>query len=116
YLIQHANFVACHQFHLLERIDVLGLAEPGATFLLNSPFGPDEVWDRLPVEVQEQIIDKDLKFFVVDGYRVARDAGLGNRINTVLQTCFFALSGVLPREDAIAAIKGAIERTYAKRG
>ena len=116
YLIERATFVACHQFGFLDRMDVLRVAEPGATFLLNSPYGPDEVWDRLPVEVQEQIIEKRLRFFVVDGYRVARQAGLGARINTVLQTCFFALSGVLPRDEAIAAIKDAIRESYGKRG
>ncbi|HXM58000.1 MAG TPA: pyruvate:ferredoxin (flavodoxin) oxidoreductase, partial [Candidatus Dormibacteraeota bacterium] len=116
YLVQRAGFVACHQFGLLERLDVLELAEPGATFLLNSPYGPDEVWDRLPVEDQRTIIERGLRFFVVDATRVAREAGLAGRVNTVLQTCFFALSGVLPRERAIAAIKAAIARTYAKRG
>ena len=116
YLVQRASFVACHQFGLLERRDVLELAAPGATFLLNSPYGPDEVWDRLPVEDQRTIIDKGLRFFVVDASRVAREAGLPGRVNTVLQTCFFALSGVLPQERAVAAIKAAIARTYAKRG
>ena len=95
---------------------MLKVAEPGATFLLNSPYGPDEVWDHLPRAVQEQIIDKRLRFFVIDGNRVAREAGMGGRINTVMQTCFFAISGVLPREEAIAAIKHAIEKTYGKRG
>ena len=116
YLIEQAGFVACHQFPLLGQMDVLDVAEPGATFLLNSPHGPDEVWDRLPVDVQQQIIDKRLRFFVVDGYRIAREVGLGARINTVLQTCFFALSGVLPQEQAIAAIKERILKTYAKSG
>ena len=116
YLIQRANFVACHQFSLLDRMDVLSIAEPGAIFLLNSPFGPSDVWDHLPVEVQQQLIEKRLRFFVVDGYKVAAEAGLGQRINTVLQTCFFALSNVLPREQAIDAIKGAVRSTFAKRG
>jgi len=116
YLIREANFVACHQFHFLEQMDVLDIAAPGATFLLNSPFGPGEVWDRLPVEVQEQIIEKRLRFYVVDGYRVAREAGLGSRINTVLQTCFFAISNILPPERATLAIKEAIRRSYGKRG
>ncbi len=115
YLIRRANFVACHQFQFLERIDVLDVAEPGATFLLNSPYGPDEVWDKLPQEVQQQIIDKKLKFYVVDAYRVARDVGLGVRINTVMQTCFFALANILPRDEAIAHIKEAIRRSYGKR-
>ena len=91
YLINRANFVACHQFQFLERIDVLEVAEPGATFLLNSPYGPNEVWDKLPREVQQQIIAKRLKFYVVDGYSVAQQAGMAGRFNTVLQTCFFAL-------------------------
>lgn len=116
YLIREAGFVACHQFGFLDRVDVLREAATGATFLLNSPFDADTVWDRLPAEVQRTIIDKRLRFFVVDGARVAREAGLGGRINTVLQTCFFALSGVLPRDEAIAAIKHAIETSYGKRG
>ncbi|MFB3917011.1 MAG: pyruvate:ferredoxin (flavodoxin) oxidoreductase [Terriglobales bacterium] len=116
YLISRANFVACHQFTFLERIDVLRAAEPGATFLLNSPFGPDEVWDHLPRKTQQQIIDKKLKFYVIDGYKVAKETGMGGRINTIMQTCFFAISGVLPREEAIASIKHAIEKTYGKRG
>lgn len=116
YLIRSANFVACHQFSFLERTDMLSAAEPGAVFLLNSPYGPDEVWDHLPRSVQQQIIDKHLKFFVIDAYEVARQTGMGGRINTVMQTCFFAISGVLPREEAIAAIKHAIEKTYGKRG
>ena len=90
--------------------------EPGATFLLNSPYGPDEIWDAPAREVQEQIIDKRLRFFVVDGYAVAKEAGLGTRINTVMQTCFFALAGVLPIDEAVAAIKDAIVTTYGKRG
>jgi pyruvate-ferredoxin/flavodoxin oxidoreductase len=116
YLITKANFVACHQFSFLERIDMLKAAEPGATFLLNSAYGPDEVWDHLPRTVQQQILDKKLKFFVIDGYEVARQTGMGQRINTIMQTCFFAISGVLPRKDAIAAIKHTIEKTYGKRG
>ncbi len=116
YLIRRANFVACHQFSFLERMDVLDAAEHGATFLLNSPYGPDAVWDHLPRSVQEQILSKELKFFVIDAYDVAREAGMGGRINTVMQTCFFAISGVLPREQAIEAIKHAIEKTYGKRG
>ncbi|MGW8317965.1 MAG: pyruvate:ferredoxin (flavodoxin) oxidoreductase, partial [Candidatus Promineifilaceae bacterium] len=116
YQIQSANFVACHQFSFLERYDVLRLAAPGATFLLNSPYGPEETWDRLPRSMQETIIDKKLRFYVVDGYQVAAEAGMGGRINTVMQTCFFALSGVLPTDEAIEAIKQAIEKTYGKRG
>jgi len=116
YLIRRATFVACHQFSFLDRMDMLSLAETGGTFLLNSPFGPDEVWGKLPRTVQQQIIDKKLKLFVIDAYKVARQVGMGGRINTVMQTCFFALSGVLPRDEAIAAIKDAIKKTYGKRG
>ena len=116
YLITKANFVACHQFSFLERIDMLKLAEPGATFLLNSPFDAEEVWDKLPRLVQQQIISKKLKFFVIHGDEVAKVTGMGGRINTIMQTCFFAISGVLPREEAIAAIKHAIQKTYGKRG
>ena len=116
YLVQRADFVACHQFGFLDRIDVLELAAEGATFLLNTPYGPTEVWEHLPVDVQEQIMEKRLRLFVVDASRIARQAGLGKRVNTVLQTCFFALADVLPRDDAITAIKDAIRATYAKRG
>ena len=116
YLITKANFVACHQFSFLERIDMLKFAEPGATFLLNSPYDATEVWDKLPRLVQQQIISKKLKFFVIHGDEVAKVTGMGGRINTIMQTCFFAISGVLPREEAIAAIKYAIKKTYGKRG
>ena len=116
YLISKANFVGCHQFSFMERLDVLKAAAPGAVFLLNSPFGPDEVWDNLPRSAQRTIVDKKLKFYVIDAVEVARAAGMGGRINTVMQTCFFAISGVLPREEAIAAIKHSIEKTYGKRG
>ena len=116
YLIQSANFIACHQFVFVEQIDMLRYAQEGGTFLLNSPFGPDEVWDRLPRQVQEQIIRKKLRFYVIDAYRVAREAGIGNRINTVMQTCFFAISGILPKEEAIRKIKAAIEKTYGRKG
>ncbi len=116
YLISKANFVACHQFHFLERMDVLEAAEPGAVFLLNSPFAADAVWKHLPLRTQEQIIAKCLKFFVVDAYAVARETGMGSRMNTIMQTCFFAISGVLPREEAIAAIKSSIKKSYGKLG
>jgi pyruvate-ferredoxin/flavodoxin oxidoreductase len=116
YLISRANFVACHQFTLLEKLDVLQGAAPGAVFLLNSPYPADEVWDKLPRKVQQQIIDKNLKFYVIDGYAVAKEAGMGQRINTIMQTCFFAISGVLPRDEAIQKIKKAIQKTYGKRG
>ena len=116
YLIASARFVACHQFGFLARQDVLRFAAPGAVFLLNSPFAADRVWDRLPRPVQQQIIDKRLRFFVIDASKVAREVGLGARINTVLQTCFFAISGVLPRDTAIRHIKEAIRKTYARKG
>ena len=116
YLIASAGFVACHQFGFLARQDVLRFAAPGAVFLLNSPFGADRAWARLPRPVQQQIIDKRLRFFVIDASKVARDVGLGARINTVLQTCFFAISGVLPRDAAIRHIKEAIRKTYARKG
>jgi pyruvate-ferredoxin/flavodoxin oxidoreductase len=116
YLIGRANFVACHQFHFLERMDVLELAEPGATFLLNSPYGPEEVWDKLPLELQRDILAKQLKLHVIDARRVAEQAGLGGRINTVMQACFFALTGVLSQELAIERIKEFIRKTYGARG
>jgi pyruvate-ferredoxin/flavodoxin oxidoreductase len=116
YLITHANFVACHQFTFLERFDVLREAMPGSIFLLNSIYGPDEVWDHLPREVQVNIIEKKLNFYVIDAYKVAQKTGMGGRINTVMQTCFFAISGVLPRDQAIAKIKETIKKTYGKRG
>ncbi|MEJ2210428.1 MAG: pyruvate:ferredoxin (flavodoxin) oxidoreductase [Anaerolineae bacterium] len=115
-LIESANFVACHQFIFLEQFDILEKATPGATFLLNAPYGPNEVWDKLPRTVQQEILDKDLQFYVIDAYRVARETGMGVRINTIMQTAFFALSGVLPRDQAIVAIKDAIKKTYGKRG
>ncbi|WP_199247173.1 pyruvate:ferredoxin (flavodoxin) oxidoreductase [[Phormidium] sp. ETS-05] len=116
YLIEKANFVGCHQWLFLEKLNVLKAAAKGATFLLNSPFGPDEVWDKLPIEVQEQIIRKNLKFYVIDANQVARDSGMGGRINTIMQVCFFALANVLPRDEAIAKIKEAIQKTYGKKG
>ena len=116
YLITKASFVACHQFQFIDRMDVLGCAGPGATFLLNAPFGADEIWDHLPLSVQETIIQKKLKFYLIDAYKVARETEMGSRINTIMQTCFFAISGVLPREQAIEAIKNAIRETYGKRG
>jgi pyruvate-ferredoxin/flavodoxin oxidoreductase len=116
YLITQASFVACHQFAFVERFDVLKLAQPGATFLLNSPYGPEEVWDHLPVTMQQGLLEKKVRLFVINADPVAEEAGMGRRINTIMQTCFFAISGVLPREEAIAAIKKAIEKTYKKRG
>jgi len=118
YLIEtnQANFVACHQYTFLERYDMLKYAKPGAVFLLNSLFGPDEVWDHLQREVQEAILEKKLKFYVINGYEVAEKTGMGNRVNTIMQTAFFAISGILPREQAIEEIKKAIKKTYGKRG
>jgi pyruvate-ferredoxin/flavodoxin oxidoreductase len=116
YLISKASFIGCHQFAFLERMDVLAAADQGAIFLLNAPYAPDQVWNHLPRKVQQQILDKELRLFVIDAYKVAHDAGMGGRINTVMQTCFFAVSGVLPQDEAIAAIKSAIQDTYGKRG
>lgn len=116
YLISKANFVACHQPVFLERYDMLSGLIEGGTFLLNTPHGPGEVWDRLPRGMQEQLIAKRAKLYVIDATKVARDSGMGNRINTVMQVCFFALSGVLPREEAIEAIKSAIRKTYGNKG
>jgi len=116
YLITKSNFVACHQFSFLERFDILKTAIPGSTFLLNSQYGPDEIWDHLPRTAQKHLIEKKLKFYVIDGYSVAKDTGMGARINTIMQTCFFAISGLLPRDEAIASIKRAIKKTYGARG
>jgi pyruvate-ferredoxin/flavodoxin oxidoreductase len=116
YLIRQADFIACHQFEFMAKLDVLALARTGATFLLNSPYGPDEVWDKLPREAQEQIVAKKLKMYVVDALAVAKEAGLAGRINTVTQACFFAISGILPRDEAIEKIKSSIRKTYGKRG
>jgi pyruvate-ferredoxin/flavodoxin oxidoreductase len=116
YLINQANFIGCHQWVFLERIDVLKTAVPGATFLLNSPYDADTVWDHLPPRVQQQILNKQLKFYTINATKVARESGMGGRINTVMQVCFFALAGVLPQDKAIAKIKQAIEKTYGKKG
>jgi len=116
YLITRASFVACHNFSFLEKMNVLEAAMPGAVFLLNSPFAAAEVWDQLPKSTQEEMLRKKIEFYVIDGYKVAREAGMGTRINTIMQTCFFAISGVLPREEAIEQIKKAIKKTYGKRG
>jgi pyruvate-ferredoxin/flavodoxin oxidoreductase len=116
YLIRKASFVACHQFGFVERADVLRNAARGATFLLNSPYGPDEVWDRLPRSMQQRIIDLGLRLYVIDASRVAQDVGLRGRTNTILQTCFFAISGVLPREEAIAQIKKSVKKAYGRKG
>jgi pyruvate-ferredoxin/flavodoxin oxidoreductase len=116
YLVNSAAFVACHQFQFLEKYDVLEHAAPGAVFLLNAPFGPDQVWDHLPREVQEQILNLRLRFYVIDALRVAQETGMGGRINTIMQTCFFGISGVLPGDEAIAHIKKSIQKTYSKKG
>jgi pyruvate-ferredoxin/flavodoxin oxidoreductase len=116
YLIRKAGFVACHQFGFLEKYDMLEYAVPGGTFLVNAPFPKDDVWKNLPRKVQEQIVAKKLKLYAIDAYKVAEETGMGNRINSVMQTCFFAISGVLPRDEAIRHIKKAIEKTYGKKG
>ncbi|MHC1783676.1 MAG: pyruvate:ferredoxin (flavodoxin) oxidoreductase [Anaerolineaceae bacterium] len=118
YLIcdSRASFVACHQFSFLERLDMLRFAKPGGTFLIDSHYPPAEVWEHMPVEVQKQLLEKKLKLYVIDAHEVARKADMGGRINTIMQTCFFAISGILPREEAIAQIKKAIKKTYGKRG
>src|ERR1700758_1879773 len=116
YLVSKANFVACHQWIFLERYDMLSALVEGGTFLLNSPFGPDEVWDKLPRAAQKALIAKKARFFVIDGYSVARDTGMGSRMNTILQVCFFAISKVLPRDEAIEAIRKSIRDTYGRKG
>jgi pyruvate-ferredoxin/flavodoxin oxidoreductase len=116
YLIDKASFMACHQWFFLEKYDVLRSAISGATFLLNSLYGPEEVWGKLPRHIQKEIIEKRIKFYVIDAYKVARQTGMGGRINTIMQTCFFAISGVLPKDEAITAIKKSIEKTYGKKG
>jgi pyruvate-ferredoxin/flavodoxin oxidoreductase len=116
YLITRASFVACHNFSFLEKMNVLEAAMPSAVFLLNSAYSAAEVWDKLPRSTQEEMLRKKIEFYVIDGYKVAREAGMGSRINTIMQTCFFAISGVLPREEAIAQIKKSIQKTYGKRG
>jgi pyruvate-ferredoxin/flavodoxin oxidoreductase len=116
YLVSKSNFIACHQWIFLERYDMLSALVPGGTFLLNSPFGKDKVWEHLPRVVQEQLIVKKAKLFVIDAYQVARDSGMGSRMNTILQVCFFAISKVLPRDEAIEAIRESIRYTYGKKG
>jgi len=116
YLITKANFVACHQPGFLERNDMLQHIVPGGVFLLNTPHGPNEVWNTLPEPIQQEIINKKLKFYVIDALKIAHEAGMKGRINTIMQVCFFAISGVLPRDEAISAIKYSIEKTYGKKG
>jgi pyruvate-ferredoxin/flavodoxin oxidoreductase len=116
YLVEDADFLACHQFGLMSTLNVLGRAKQGATFLLNSPYGPDEVWDHLPSRVQQQMVDKAIDLWVIDAFAVAEEVGMGNRINTVMQPCFFHLANILPPADAIKRIKDSVKKTYAKRG
>jgi pyruvate-ferredoxin/flavodoxin oxidoreductase len=116
YLVKQASFVGCHQFVFLEKYDVLSYAAPGAVFLLNAPYSPEELWDHLPKEVQETILKKKIRLYTIDGYKVSELTGMGSRINTIMQTCFFAISGVLPRDEAIEQIKKAIKKTYGKKG
>ncbi len=116
YLIESANFIACHQFNFINHVDMLSRAKQGAIFLLNSPFDQHKVWQQLPLNVQHDIIDKGIKFYVIDGAKVARSVGMGRRINTVMQTCFFALSGIMPKDQAIEKIKAAAQKSYAKKG
>ena len=116
YLVSQASFVGCHHMSILERVDILEFAKPGGTLLINAPFRPEAVWDNLPRSLQQGIIDKNLELYAIDATAVAREAGLAGRTNTVLQTCFFAISGVMPKDDAIAAVKTSIRKTYGKRG
>lgn len=116
YMINKANFVACHVYSFLEKLDVLKGAAEGGTFLLNSPFAPDEVWDKLPRTTQQRIIDKKLKFYTIDAVKIARETGMGGRTNTIMQTCFFAISGVIEKKRAIKAIKNAIVTSYTRKG
>ncbi|MGC1453287.1 MAG: pyruvate:ferredoxin (flavodoxin) oxidoreductase [Candidatus Sulfotelmatobacter sp.] len=116
YLVSKANFIACHQWIFLERYDMLSSLVPGGVFLVNSPFGKDEVWDHLPREVQTQLIAKQAKLYAIDAYQVAQDAGMGSRMNTIMQVCFFAISKVLPRDEAIDAIRESIRYTYGRKG
>ena len=116
YLIESANFVACHQFQFVDHYDILGHLQEGGIFLLNAPFAKEDVWRKLPQEVQKTILDKHIRFYAIDAYDVARKTGMGGRINTIMQTCFFAISGILPKDEAIACIKNAIKKTYGKKG
>jgi pyruvate-ferredoxin/flavodoxin oxidoreductase len=116
YLIESANFIACHNFSFIEKYNMLNMAADNGIFLLNAPYGPEEVWDKLPHHMQQQIIDKHLKFYVVDAKTIAKDTGMGNKVNGILQTCFFAISGILPQDEAIAKIKESIAKTYKRKG
>jgi pyruvate-ferredoxin/flavodoxin oxidoreductase len=116
YLIEQADFIGCHLFSFLEKYDILGKAKHGATFLLNAPYKKEEVWDKLPVEAQEQIIEKKLKFYSINASHIAFETGMGSRTNTIMQTAFFGISGVIAKDAAIDAIKAAIKKTYSKKG
>jgi len=116
YLVNRASFVACHQFNFLDKIDVLEHAAPGAIFLLDAPYPVDQVWEHLPREMQEQMVEKHIRFFTIDAHALAKEVGMGGRINTIMQTCFFGISGILPRDEAVAHIKKFIEKAYGKRG
>ena len=116
YLVNKADFIACHFWAFMERFDLLAAAVPGATFLINAPYPTDEVWDKLPRDMQQRIIDMKLKLYAINAFEVAKETGMGGRTNTIMQTCFFYLSNILPQDEAIAAIKKAIEKTYGKRG
>ncbi|GAB1457073.1 hypothetical protein MASR2M48_23810 [Spirochaetota bacterium] len=116
YNIGKADFVACHKFSFMEKLDIIANCKDGGKFLLNSPFPADKVWDELPIEVQKSIIDKKIKFYVIDGMAIAEKAGMGGRVNTVMQTAFFKISGVLPEDEAVKLIKKYAEKTYMKKG
>lgn len=116
YLINSANFVACHHFHYLEKYDILKDVEQGATFLLNAPFEGEDLWGNLPKKIQEEIIEKKLRLYAINASRVAKETGMGSRINSILQTCFFAISNVMPKEEAVSYIKNAISKTYSRKG
>lgn len=116
YLINSANFVACHHFQYLEKYDILKNAQHGATFLLNAPYATEDVWFKLPRTIQEEIIEKELKLYVINASKVAKETGMGSRINSILQTCFFAISNVIPKDEAISYIKKAIKKTYGRKG
>src|SRR5678809_362682 len=116
YLVNSANFIACHHFNYLKKYDVLRDAENGAVFLLNAPYPTEEVWKELPMKIQEEIIHKKLRFYVINASKVAKETGMGSRINSILQTCFFSISDVMPKEEAITYIKNAIRKTYGRKG
>ncbi len=116
YLLNSATFIGCHQFNFIYKVDMLKSARKGGVFLLNSPYGPEAIWENLPPKMQKQIIEKKLEFYIIDAFEVARQTKMGVRINTIMQTCFFAISGVLPRDEAIAKIKQTIEKTFGKKG